>query len=60
MNIKIKTALISVSDKSGLDLVVQYLHKNNISILGSSINTEYNIDDQIISFQSNRSKIRWT
>ena len=35
MNIKIKTALISVSDKSGLDLVVQYLHKNNISILST-------------------------
>jgi hypothetical protein len=29
--------------------------KNNISILGSSINTKYNIDDQTISFQSDTS-----
>ena len=35
MNIKIKTALISVSDKSGLDLVVQNLHNKNISILST-------------------------
>ena len=31
--------------------------KNNISILGSSINTKYNIDDQIIFFQSDTSRI---
>ena len=35
MNIKIKPALISVSDKSGLDLVVQNLHNKNISILST-------------------------
>jgi len=31
--------------------------KNNISILGSSINTKYNIDDQIIFFKSDTSRI---
>ena len=31
--------------------------KNNISILSSSINTKYNIEDQIITFQSDVSKI---
>ena len=35
MNIKIKTALISVSDKSGLDVVVKKLHQKNISILST-------------------------
>ena len=35
MDIKIKTALISVSDKSGLDKVVQSLIKHNIKIVST-------------------------
>ena len=35
MDIKIKTALISVSDKSGLDKVVQSLKKHNIKIVST-------------------------
>ena len=35
MDIKIKTALISVSDKSGLNRVVQSLKENNIKIVST-------------------------
>ena len=35
MDIKIKTALISVSDKSGLEKVVQSLKEHNIKIVST-------------------------
>ena len=35
MNIKIKTALITVSDKSGLEKVVQSLEEHNIKIVST-------------------------
>ena len=35
MDIKIKTALISVSDKSGLEKVVQSLKEHNIRIVST-------------------------
>ena len=39
--VKIKTALISVSDKTGLDQLSQYLHKNNIKIISTGGTGEY-------------------
>ena len=35
MDIKIKTALISVSDKSGLDLVIKKLHQEKIKLIST-------------------------
>ena len=35
MNVKIKSALISVSDKSGLEPVLKELHKHNVNIIST-------------------------
>jgi len=39
--VKIKTALISVSDKTGLDTLVQYLNKNNTNIISTGGTAKY-------------------
>jgi len=39
--VKIKTALISVSDKTGLDTLVKYLNKNNTSIISTGGTAKY-------------------
>ena len=44
MDIKIKTALISVSDKSGLEKVVQSLKEHDIKIVSTGATAKSNAD----------------
>ena len=41
MDIKIKSALISVSDKSGLDAVVKKLHEQNVKLISTGRTAQF-------------------
>ena len=47
MDIKIKSALISVSDKSGLDAVVKKLHEQNVKLISTGGTAQFISDMNI-------------